>query len=266
MANAETFKQLEPKYLSGTTYVDFATYAFSNSGNTLTIAWPDTSVSFNYDPSTKQVTEKNGSRSPFVIQRYDYDSDEFDSLRDFIASDSRLNGNSYWTRDVEGDGYYAYVFITAPNAWDAAGGNISAQVQYSYLEEGENIDNWRDVDGTLTMTANFNDLPEASIVASVDRYGYRAVTGSLTLKYSDVTIVVSGDIDANDKDDIKGEASVIVKTSAGELAIYPDLTIGGVRGSVKVNGVIVGTIREAGFNDEALIITYVNGEFETITF
>lgn len=274
MTNAATFTSLPPKYLEGETYADFGSYAFSNNDNTLTINWPQRTVSFTYDASdmsiTKKVVYSDGYVEENVLSEYQYDSTtgqytevskSFESLDDFIANNNNLNGTNEWFRYGENLSFVA----VAPTTWSKDGGNISATIMTVWDYPDEDADNWRDIDGRLTMAVDFDGYQPATIEAVIDRSGYVAGTGSLTMKYSDVTIVVSGSADVADEDDPQLSGNVVITTASGSLEIYPDVTIGGLRGSVKVGGEVVGRIKPSDIEGQ-LIVTYVNGDFETVVF
>jgi len=282
MANAETFTQTAPKYFAGQTYPDFASYRFSPDGNKLIISWPDGDVVYTYDVSSKQVTQTRFGNEGFVtdvqvMSILDLRAggmgfvSEFDSLDDFIANYPEFNEAEFWSRDIYLDNGYFFVENVKINEseWSKAGGTISATVGFggnygSGMVSDEDAENWRDLDGKLTMLAQLDELPEARVVASVDRYDYAAVTGSLTLSYDDVTIVVSGDINEEEKNNLIGSVSVIVKTAKGDLSIYPDVSTEELQGSVKVNGKVVGSISETDKGD--LLVRYLDGTFETVLY
>ena len=268
MLNAATFTRIEPAYLEGNSYASLGSYEFSTDGNTLTLTWPDRNVTFVFDETSKQVTRTRNYNDGYIdndvvaVNVSGAYTETFLSLDDFISKSGKLSGAANWTISVDELGYFT---LTAPTTWSKDGGNISATLESSYDDEEEDATHWRDIDGKLTLVVGFTNLPEASVVATVDRSGYQAGTGSLTMKYDDVTIVVSGNLDVTDEEDPQADGSVVITTAKGTLEVYPDLTIGGLRGSVKVGGEVVGSIKPSKIED-ALIVTYVNGDFETLVF
>ena len=87
----------------------------------------------------------------------------------------------------------------------------------------------------------------------------------MQMSYDTTTIVVSGSADVADDSDPKLDGNIVITTATGSLEIYPDVTLGGVRGVVKVGGDVVGTIKPSKI-DGQLLVTYKNGDIETVIF
>jgi len=132
--------------------------------------------------------------------------------------------------------------------------------------DDENEDMWRDINGSLTVTADYEDYPPAEIKLSADRTNYEGFSASFQISYDDVSIVAQGSIDATeDEDNPDLDVSIILTTKAGnKLEIYPSIGLLGVRGAVKVNGNIIGVIKESRMNSDVLVVEYHNGDIETV--
>jgi len=169
---------------------------------------------------------------------------------------------------VSDEGYY---YIQNPATWSKDGGTLGGTLSYGVERNDENADMWRNLDGALTLFVDYENYPEARVVVSADRTAYDAFTASLSISYDDVRIVAQGgmsDLDNDDRfdhevlPDIK--ASIILTTKSGSLEIYPTIGINGYRGSVKVNGNVIGVIKPSPKDDNLLIVTYINGDIETV--
>ena len=139
-------------------------------------------------------------------------------------------------------------------------------VQPSTTVANENATHWRDIDGTLTFTAKLKDLPEAQFIEAFDRTAYDGFTGSITVAYGNVTIKLEDGIKAKKETGLKLTLTVTKDGKTTVVAIEPDTTDKTkLTGIVTVNGNKVGTIKPA-MSGQALIVTYNDGTFETVTF
>lgn len=130
----------------------------------------------------------------------------------------------------------------------------------------ENATRWRDIDGTLTYSMKLGDLPKAQIILAFDRTAYLAITGSVTVAYANVTIKLEDGLNAGKETGLKLTLMATKDGKTTVVAIQPDTTDKTkLTGIVTVNGNKVGTIKP-GMNNKALIVTYNDGTFETVTF
>jgi len=130
----------------------------------------------------------------------------------------------------------------------------------------ENATQWRDIDGTLTYSAKLGDLPKAQFIFALDRTAYTGLTGSITIEYGHVTIKLEDGLNAGNETGLKLTLTATKDGKTTVVAIEPDVTDKTKStGIVTVNGNKVGTIKPA-MNGQALIVTYSDGTFETVTF
>lgn len=130
----------------------------------------------------------------------------------------------------------------------------------------ETATQWRDIDATLTYSVKLGDLPKAQIILAFDRTAYLAMTGSITIAYGNVTIKLEDGLNAGKETGLKLTLMATKDGKTTVVAIQPDTSDKTkLTGIVTVNGNKVGTIKP-GMNNQALIVTYNDGTFETVTF
>jgi len=261
MANASSFVHGTPPP-RGHVRDDLASYRFSSNGNELIVTTEQRTTTYSFDPNTSDVSATDtyewGGEYISVV------AENVESLASYLASEtSNPLGQTNWWIWIECEGEYLA-------EWPVSGftqnsGILPATLQWSNQCD-EDEAHWRDVQGELTLNAQFNNLPEATITANLDRTGYEAATGSITFAYDDITLTLSGSGDGSTEEfDL---SLLVTDTSSGSparLTIYPDTESEKLEGSVVVNGVVVGTIGEM-HDGEMLIINYIDGSFESVVF
>ena len=180
---------------------------------------------------------------------------------------------------VAGEGYY---ILNMPTEWDRKGGTLDGTLEGpSYGEE--NVNMWRDIDGTLRLGAKLDGLPGADIVLSDDRTAYAALKASIVVAYDNVEIKLEGDGKLTNLDTygifygsgyygqpgvqpagVKLTVTVKKNGKTAEVMITLDDKRALV-GTVKIDGSVVGTIKPDP-KTGALLVTYVDGSFETVGF
>ena len=260
MANASSFVHGAPPPI-GHMRDDLASYRFSSNGNELIVTTEHRTTTYSFDLNTSDVSATDtyewGGEYTSVV------AENVESLASYLASEtSSPLGQTNWWIWIECEGEYLA-------EWPASGftqnsGMLPAKLQWSdQCDEDEA--HWRDVQGELTLNAQFSNLPEATITANLDRTGYESAEGSVTFAYDNITITLSGNGDGVTKEyDLN---LLVTDTSSGSpvrLTIYPD-EIDELKGSVVVNGNMLGTISEM-YGSDSLIINYIDGSFESVVF
>jgi len=258
MTNASTFIAVDQLPL-GTVKANFGSYTFSEDENSLEFVFPGEIITFNFNPAGGNVTA-TAIESDYV---WTHNFGTYDSLDAFITQHPWLNGSCIecLTTDVKGEGEHEVIM---PTTWASSGTVDGELVEQS--DDDENADMWRDIDGSLTVSADYEGYPEAKITLNADRTAYEGFTASFNISYDDVSIVAQGSINATeDEDEPDLDASIILTTSNGDkLEIYPNIVDESIRGTIRVNGNIIGVIKPSPLLDDVLVVTYVNGEIETV--
>ncbi len=261
MSNASTFVPVEP-LPEGHVRNDLVIYSYSSDGNVLTVITESRTTSFTFDPVATNITVKEdygmGSTNEYST------GTGWSSLADYLESQSGGAGGSfYWYTYVDCEGEYLADWPTAGFSGDS--GTIPAKLLW-HDQCDEDETHWRDIQGELTMTAVFENLPTATVTANIDRTGYEAASGTVTFAYDDITMTLSGSGDDSIEEyDLN---LLVTDTSSGsptQLTIYPDTESDELQGSVVVNGNVVGTISEVSDSD-TLIVNFIDGSFESVVF
>jgi len=259
MSNANTFIPVAPLPVRN----DLVSYSYSSDGNSLTIDTSSRTTTYSFDPNTSNITVTNtydlGGESESI------DAIDVESLASYLDSKTmELGGQNNWWIWVDCEGEYRAEW--PETGFPGSSGVLPATLQWSNQCDDEDASHWRDIQGELSLKAKFDNLPEATITASVDRTGYEAASGAITFAYDDITLTLSGSGDGSTKEfDLN---LLVTDTSSGSparLTIYPDTESEELKGSVVVNGVVVGTIGEM-HDGEMLIINYIDGSFESVVF
>ncbi|MDX1812569.1 MAG: hypothetical protein R3240_11510, partial [Gammaproteobacteria bacterium] len=158
------------------------------------------------------------------------------------------------------------VYAHPPMDWSEEGGHIAATINWTENQDDENADNWRDIDGTMQTTITFEGMPTANLTISIDRTDYHSATGSLTIEYDDTSIALNADAVNIDESDGMAVASITVTNSVGVLELSVSSDSEDDTGTIKVDGEVIGTIGPNNHMDNELIVTYTNGDFETLRF
>lgn len=258
MRNSTTFKRPTQLVMGSTQTV--GSYSFSTDGTVLTIVLDEQTVTVTYDASTNNVAVVNSYNYGYSNQN-NYTVTEA-SLLEWLNAGSvnRLNLYSTYVENV------GQITVSTPT-WALADGTLTGSLDWPEEIE-EDATHWRDIDGILTLTADFANVSDVEVVVSANRTAQQAGTGSATFKYDGFMVELKATIDAVNKNDTQVSASILNLTSNNKLVIYPDLESEGFFGTVSVNNNVVGTITTGltGVSTEALIINYVNGEFQSVNF
>lgn len=262
MRNASTFKPVAPTAL-GTEKAGVATYTVSTDMNTITVEGGDSSTVTILDTAKGIITTIHYWSDGYDSYSSPVTVNDGDTLLSLANSDPYLmRGNYVW---VSGEGEY---YAAAAATWSASGGSLSG-VLVRQDENDESATMWRDIDGKVTFTVDFADLPAATVTLSGDRTAWHAGSGTAVISYDTVTITATGSVaEVEGQDDPAINLSIVVQTTAGVLELRPDLQSGSALGTIKVGGNIVGSIKPSeGLNGEPmLIITYKNGDVESVLF
>ena len=249
MANATTFV---PQDLEGTSKV-IGSYSFSDGGNVLTLALPEESITYTYNTGDSSVILANNEGTVWIY------SGPYTSLDHFFSIFTPWG----WTTEVEYEGEY---FVAPPESFSPSGGQLTGEL-IEQESEGETMSNWRQLSAILEMSAELDSLPEATLSVDIERTGYAAASATVIISYDDISISVSGSGD--DTTDTLSASVVVSDVSDSEnivkLTITPDTEADQFKGSVKVGSHVVGSMNE-GLTDDVLIVTYVDGSFESVTF
>jgi len=137
-------------------------------------------------------------------------------------------------------------------------------VTHQWNRDGEDFQNWRDIDLSLTFTAQFNELPPVIVTLSADRTGLMGANLGASFEHGEFSIEVMAAI----SEDVAPAISFVVTASGttNRITVYPDANGDGDVGTVVINNKVVGTIRPAPTMDGVLIVRYVDGSFETLNF
>ena len=258
MTNASTFVAVDQLPL-GTVKANFGSYTFSEDENSLEFVFPGEIITFVFDPAGGNVTA-TAIESDYV---WTHNFGTYDSLDAFITQHPWLNGSCIecLTTDVKGEGEHEVIM---PTTWASSGTVDGELVEQS--DDDENADMWRDIDGSLTVSADYEGYPQAQITLNADRTAYEGFTASFNISYDGVSIVAQGSINVTeDEDELDLDASIILTTSNGDkLEVYPNIVDQSLRGTIRVNGNVIGVIKPSPLDDDILIVTFVNGDIETV--
>lgn len=252
MANASTFV---PDYSNiGSSKANLGSYAFSANNTVLTVTFPDDVISYTFN-SNGTVTE-NWNDDDYS---WTHDWMNFSDLQDFFTQNSMM----YWYTWVPAEGEY---LVNLPTTFSPSGGSLAGTLEHQDMD-GETASNWRDIEAELSMEMNIVGLQPATLSVIIDRTGAAALTGTITIAYNDVNIAIGAS--ANDVTDAVDANLVVTDTSGSapaRLTIYPDINNEDeLAGSVVVNGNIIGAISED-IAPGTLIVTYIDGSFESVVF
>lgn len=131
--------------------------------------------------------------------------------------------------------------------------------------DDEDANAWRDLDGTLELTAKLDNLPEAQFSVTVNRTSYDSGEAVVSIEYGNISIVVEA---SGDESEHTSESMIIVTDTSDanapvEMIIYPDHTSETISGSISVDGVVVGNISQVG---DLPIVNYIDGNFTSLAF
>ena len=273
LRNAGTFVGATPLQL-GHQHKDLASYSFAADGQSVTIQAVDEKVTYGYDATTQSInTTYYWGEYSNQYSRYG----SYSSLQEFLTTASLYEISFNF---VAGEGHY---ILNMPTQWDRKGGTLDGTLA-SPSYGGENVNMWRDIDGSLRLGAKLDGLPGADIVLSVDRTAYAALKASIVVAYDNVEIKLEGDGKLTNLDNygifygsvyygynpqpgvqptgIKLTVTVKKNGKTAEVMITLDDKRALV-GTVKVDGSVVGTIKPDP-KTGALLVTYVDGSFETV--
>lgn len=255
MANASTFRRNQAAI--GSTYSNIGSY--TKTADTLTVSFPldEQSIVYSYNSGNGQVTESHYYDGSL---EWSYSFGPYGSFDEFLTQLS-----SYWTWHTWVDGYGEHQ-VTIPTSFaasDSLSGTLINQDSW-----GETASNWRRLKGTLTLEANLPALPTATATINLERTGFEAAKGDVTFAYGNVTITATGS-GSSEANSFSGNILVTDTTNASSparLTIYPDSTSNTPKGSVVINGIIVGNITQSPALVDTLMVNYIDGSFESVAF
>lgn len=250
MTNASTFRRNQAAI--GSTYSNIGSY--TKTATVLTVNFPADDWSAVYTYSGGQVTESQYENGNL---RWTQNHGSHASLDAFLTTFTWG-----WYTWVDGYGNYQ---VAPPQSYASSGSLSGTLIEQDSW--GETASNWRKFKGALTLEAKLPALPTATATINAERTGYEAAKGDVTFAYGNITLTATAS-GSSEADSFSGNLLVTDTsgTSPARLTIYPDTASNTPKGSVVVNGIIVGNIVQSSSLVDTLIVNYIDGTFESVAF